>query len=90
MKKTIVTKDGVERVDMTPEEEAEFVNAAEVQRLSGLQSELTSLMLTLAAKGFLWLVKLLITKGVIQLSDIPAKLITYKTRIEEIEVELNP
>ena len=55
---------------------------------SGLMVELETLEIY-TARGFLWLVKHLIQEGVIQQADIPAKLIQYKARIEEIEAELN-
>ena len=55
---------------------------------TGLMVELETLEIY-TARGFLWLVKHLIQEGVIQQSDIPAKLIQYKARIEEIEAELN-
>jgi len=55
---------------------------------SGLLVELEALEIY-TARGFLWLVKHLIQEGVIVQNNIPAKLIKYKTRIEEIEAELN-
>ena len=55
---------------------------------SGLMVELETLEIH-TARGFLWLVKHLIQEGVVQQADIPAKLIQYKARIEEIEAELN-
>ena len=54
----------------------------------GLIVELETLEIY-TARGFLWLVKHLIQEGIIDQSNIPEKLTKYKTRIEEIEVELN-
>ena len=53
-----------------------------------LQRELDTLQIA-TSKVSLWLIKLLIQKGVINQSELPAKLIAYKDRSEEIEAELN-
>lgn len=65
------------------------LDAYELEKdLTALHRELEQLEVA-TARGFLWLVKHLIQEGVIQQANIPAKLIQYKTRIEEIEAELN-
>ena len=59
----------------------------EGERIADLEIELSELELK-TARGFLWLVKLLIQNGTIPLSAVPQQLIDYRDRVNEITAEL--
>ena len=65
------------------------IDAFELVRVRSELSAELELLEVATARGFLWLVKLLIQNGTILQSEIPEKLLAYKDRIEEIEAELN-
>lgn len=59
----------------------------EQERVNSLRGELDRLELT-TARAFIWLVKKLVAKNVLAVSDIPQQLRDYQTRMDEINTEL--
>ena len=94
----VSTKEGVEVITLTPEEEAVVVAEQEAKRIEDMQRELETLQSLMASKGLYWLLKYLVQTGVsttapnagkLNPDDIPQKLKDAQARIDEIEGELN-